>query len=156
MKTPGTVAVPGGPGATGRTRTGDLLITNQLLYQLSHSSVFHKCVNYITISGLHSQPFLLHFYAAGIRTAPANAQREGMVSPHPPLMQAAPTCAETLSSVRRSKMQTYGTGFPAGQWQSCPPSRSGIRPSCPSPSPGIPAAAHNSLAPPRQNKPSAL
>ena len=25
-------------GATGRTRTGDLLITNQLLYQLSHSS----------------------------------------------------------------------------------------------------------------------
>ena len=29
-----------GDGATGRTRTGDLLITNQLLYQLSHSS---KC-----------------------------------------------------------------------------------------------------------------
>ena len=27
-------------GATGRTRTGDLLITNQLLYQLSHSSIF--------------------------------------------------------------------------------------------------------------------
>ena len=26
-------------GATGRTRTGDLLITNQLLYQLSHSSM---------------------------------------------------------------------------------------------------------------------
>ena len=26
-------------GATGRTRTGDLLITNQLLYQLSYSSV---------------------------------------------------------------------------------------------------------------------
>ena len=26
-------------GATGRTRTGDLLITNQLLYQLSHSSI---------------------------------------------------------------------------------------------------------------------
>ena len=25
-------------GATGRTRTGDLLITNQLLYRLSHSS----------------------------------------------------------------------------------------------------------------------
>ena len=25
-------------GATGRTRTADLLITNQLLYQLSHSS----------------------------------------------------------------------------------------------------------------------
>ena len=25
-------------GATGRIRTGDLLITNQLLYQLSHSS----------------------------------------------------------------------------------------------------------------------
>ena len=29
--------------ATGRTRTGDLLITNQLLYQLSHSS---KCEAY--------------------------------------------------------------------------------------------------------------
>ena len=27
-------------GATGRIRTGDLLITNQLLYQLSHSSTF--------------------------------------------------------------------------------------------------------------------
>ena len=27
-------------GATGRTRTGDLLITNQLLYQLSHSSAY--------------------------------------------------------------------------------------------------------------------
>ena len=26
-------------GATGRIRTGDLLITNQLLYRLSHSSV---------------------------------------------------------------------------------------------------------------------
>ena len=26
-------------GATGRTRTGDLLITNQLLYRLSHSSI---------------------------------------------------------------------------------------------------------------------
>ena len=26
------------PGATGRIRTGDLLITNQLLYRLSHSS----------------------------------------------------------------------------------------------------------------------
>ena len=26
-------------GATGRTRTDDLLITNELLYQLSHSSV---------------------------------------------------------------------------------------------------------------------
>ena len=28
-----------GFGADGRTRTGDLLITNQLLYQLSHTSV---------------------------------------------------------------------------------------------------------------------
>ena len=27
-----------GLGADGRTRTGDLLITNQLLYQLSHTS----------------------------------------------------------------------------------------------------------------------
>ena len=27
-------------GATGRTRTADLLITNQLLYRLSHSSIF--------------------------------------------------------------------------------------------------------------------
>ena len=27
-------------GATGRIRTGDLLITNQLLYRLSHSSVY--------------------------------------------------------------------------------------------------------------------
>jgi hypothetical protein len=27
-------------GATGRTRTADLLITNQLLYQLSHSSKY--------------------------------------------------------------------------------------------------------------------
>ena len=27
-------------GATGRTRTDDLLITNELLYQLSHSSIY--------------------------------------------------------------------------------------------------------------------
>ena len=27
-------------GATGQTRTADLLITNQLLYRLSHSSIF--------------------------------------------------------------------------------------------------------------------
>ena len=32
-------------GATGRIRTGDLLITNQLLYQLSHSS--RICIIYI-------------------------------------------------------------------------------------------------------------
>ena len=30
---------PGVSGATGQTRTGDLLITNQLLYRLSHSSI---------------------------------------------------------------------------------------------------------------------
>ena len=35
-------------GATGRIRTGDLLITNQLLYRLSHSS--NKLLNkYITL-----------------------------------------------------------------------------------------------------------
>ena len=32
-------------GATGRIRTGDLLITNQLLYQLSHSSIYLFVVN---------------------------------------------------------------------------------------------------------------
>ncbi len=32
----------GACGATGRTRTGDLLITNQLLYQLSHSSISQR------------------------------------------------------------------------------------------------------------------
>ena len=35
-----------GLGAIGRTRTGDLLITNQLLYQLSHSSI---CFNILSI-----------------------------------------------------------------------------------------------------------
>ena len=37
-------------GATGQTRTADLLITNQLLYQLSHSSktlYFAELVYYI-------------------------------------------------------------------------------------------------------------
>ena len=34
-------------GATGRIRTGDLLITNQLLYQLSHSS---NLIDYIIIT----------------------------------------------------------------------------------------------------------
>ena len=29
-------------GAGGRTRTPDLLITNQLLYQLSYTSIFHQ------------------------------------------------------------------------------------------------------------------
>ena len=33
----------GAHGAEGRTRTGDLLITNQLLYQLSYSSVLCAC-----------------------------------------------------------------------------------------------------------------
>ena len=40
-KTEGTeTSVPSVFGATGRIRTGDLLITNQLLYQLSHSSTY--------------------------------------------------------------------------------------------------------------------
>ena len=39
-------------GATGRIRTGDLLITNQLLYQLSHSSTF--------ILGRHKRLYLLY------------------------------------------------------------------------------------------------
>ena len=33
-----------GDGATGRTRTGDLLITNQLLYLLSHSSIWQSAL----------------------------------------------------------------------------------------------------------------
>ena len=38
-------------GACGRIRTGDLLITSELLYQLSHSSTLHICCNrqYFTI-----------------------------------------------------------------------------------------------------------
>ena len=31
-------------GASGRIRTGDLLITNQLLYRLSHTSIFRLCL----------------------------------------------------------------------------------------------------------------
>jgi hypothetical protein len=38
-KLPENGCFQGVSGATGRTRTGDLLITNQLLYQLSHSSI---------------------------------------------------------------------------------------------------------------------
>ena len=38
-------------GATDLIRTGDLLITSELLYQLSHSSTLHICCNrqYFTI-----------------------------------------------------------------------------------------------------------
>ena len=32
-------------GAGGRTRTPDLLITNQLLYQLSYTSIFQRQIN---------------------------------------------------------------------------------------------------------------
>ena len=31
-------------GATDQIRTGDLLITNQLLYRLSHSSIYLSCL----------------------------------------------------------------------------------------------------------------
>ena len=37
-KKPGLLAGLFEPGATGRIRTGDLLITSELLYRLSHSS----------------------------------------------------------------------------------------------------------------------
>jgi hypothetical protein len=37
-KTPALSKKSGGFGACGRTRTGDLRITNALLYQLSHTS----------------------------------------------------------------------------------------------------------------------
>ena len=36
-------------GATGQIRTGDLLITNQLLYRLSHSSTFQRVIFYHVI-----------------------------------------------------------------------------------------------------------
>ena len=37
-------------GAAGRTRTADLLITNQLLYQLSHSSILDFEAVYMCVS----------------------------------------------------------------------------------------------------------
>ena len=37
-------------GAGGRTRTPDLLITNQLLYQLSYTSVFGVCFCFVAVS----------------------------------------------------------------------------------------------------------
>ena len=48
---------PGVFGATDLIRTGDLLITSELLYQLSHSSTLHICCNrqYFTIFLLHCQ-----------------------------------------------------------------------------------------------------
>ena len=65
-----------GLGADGRTRTGDLLITNQLLYQLSHTSE-RDCSTHdiITYHFQKSKPFLRKkqvFYknfnrAAGLR-----------------------------------------------------------------------------------------
>ena len=36
-------------GASGRIRTGDLLITNQLLYLLSHTSKFRLLLDYIKL-----------------------------------------------------------------------------------------------------------
>ena len=43
-------------GADGGTRTRDLLITNQLLYQLSHISVASHNGRYYTINDLKKQP----------------------------------------------------------------------------------------------------
>ena len=42
-------------GATGRTRTADLLITNQLLYQLSHSSIWSFCLHAV-LKRMYRQP----------------------------------------------------------------------------------------------------
>ena len=47
-------------GAGGRTRTPDLLITNQLLYQLSYTSV--STLGYNTITKLNSQVFFESFF----------------------------------------------------------------------------------------------
>ena len=47
-------------GASGRIRTGDLLITNQLLYLLSHTSIPHCFTNYIKLIW-KMQSIFLHF-----------------------------------------------------------------------------------------------
>ena len=44
-------------GAGGRTRTPDLLITNQLLYQLSYTSIFRAKIIYHTYEQLSSKIF---------------------------------------------------------------------------------------------------
>ena len=44
-------------GAGGRTRTPDLLITNQLLYQLSYTSIINACLLYHKIKNLSTPDF---------------------------------------------------------------------------------------------------
>ena len=61
-KNPVTVVVTGfSVGADGRIRTGDLLITNQLLYQLSYTSIFNWNGSVALISAV---AMITHFSAS--------------------------------------------------------------------------------------------
>ena len=67
-------------GATGRIRTGDLLITNQLLYQLSHSSTFilgrNKRLYLLYEFFIFRQEVFLLFSSPGCRTTIDLGQRK--------------------------------------------------------------------------------
>ncbi len=73
-------------GATGRTRTGDLLITNQLLYQLSHSST-RMCGYYITAFFRSCQDKNRALCENLIKSAPAD-RAEGRQILHEPAQRA--------------------------------------------------------------------
>ena len=64
-------------GATGRTRTGDLLITNQLLYRLSHSSD-SQALLYPIFRRMSSK-----FFSVPVKTANTLRQRVPWVLPNP-------------------------------------------------------------------------
>ena len=57
-------------GAEGRTRTGDLLITNQLLYQLSYFGLCVDCIVAPLIGKVSAPPSALPL--------------DGVLAPHPP------------------------------------------------------------------------
>ena len=104
-------------GATGRTRTGDLLITNQLLYQLSHSS--------ITAGAISGYYFILFVFFCqdiiqkNLRPARAAAGR-------PPA--AADRCVKYSFSAQRAPFFRCARSVPAkrrGSSRSCPASGRG-------------------------------
>ena len=104
-------------GATGRTRTGDLLITNQLLYQLSHSSITAGA-----ISGYYSILFV--FFCQDIiqkNLPPARA-----AAGRPPA--AADRCVKYSFSAQRAPFFRCARSAPAkrrGSLRSCPASGRG-------------------------------
>ncbi len=67
-------------GAGGRTRTPDLLITNQLLYQLSYTSLFFRTI-YILTQGAFFVNNLFHFFVVFLHNRLEQSEPKEVPSP---------------------------------------------------------------------------